>query len=122
MKRMILSQEEIWGMSNLNPKRTNLPVIIWTDHNGVNRAVSHRESPRIKITKDDYSISVSIEAEPRILAYTNDIPVNVMKELRKGIEYVARNYDIFLKHCLDSDFSFDDDDLKDELRRRGEYK
>lgn len=118
----MLSQEEIWGMSNLNPKRTNLPVIIWTDHNGVNRAVSHRESPRIKITKDDYSISVSIEAEPRILAYTNDIPINVMKELRKGIEYVARNYDIFLKHYLDSDFSFDDDDLKDELRRRGEYK
>ena len=122
MKRTMLSQEEIWGMSNLNPKRTNLPVIIWTDHNGVNRAVSHRESPRIKITKDDYSISVSIEAEPRILAYTNDIPINVMKELRKGIEYVARNYDIFLKHYLDSDFSFDDDDLKDELRRRGEYK
>lgn len=121
MKRWIHSSTDIWGMSNLNPKRTKLPVIIWADHSGVGRKVSHRNSPRVKITKGNYEISVSIEADPKIKAKSSDIPSNVMKDLEKGIEYVARNWDIFLKHYLDTDFSFDDDDLKEELRARGDY-
>lgn len=122
MKRYIKNNEAILGMANLNPKRTNLPVVIWADHNGVDRTVSHRESPRIKITKDKHSISVSIEEEPKLLAQSGNIPTNVMQDLQEGIDYVKRNWDIFLKHYLDTDFSFDDDDLKDELRKRGEYK
>ena len=123
MKRLVRSKTDlILGMANLNPKRTNLPVVIWADHNGVDRTVSHRNSPRIKITKDEHSISISIEAEPRILAQSKNIPTAVMRELEQGIEYVARNWDIFLKHYLDTDFSFDDDDLKEELRARGDYK
>ena len=121
MKRLI-NQDAILGMANLNPRRTNLPVIIWADHNGVDRSVSHRNSPRIKISKDEHSVSVSIEEHPRILARTNDIPQNVMTMIQEGIDYVARNYDIFLKHYLDNDFSFDDDDLKEALRERGDYK
>lgn len=123
MKRVIRTHtEDIHGMANLNPKKTNLPVIIWADHSGVDRAVSHRDSPRIKISKDAYSISVSIEENPQILAQSKNIPANIMRELEEGIDYVARNWDIFLKHYLDSDFSFDDDDLKDALRERGDYK
>ncbi len=122
MKRYIKSSDAILGMANLSPKRTNLPVVIWADHNGVDRTVSHRESPRIKITKDNHSISISIEEEPKILAQSGNIPANAMQDLQEGIDYVKRNWDIFLKHYLDTDFSFDDDDLKDELRKRGEYK
>lgn len=109
-------------MANLNPRRTNLPVIIWADHSGVDRTVSHRNSPRIKISKDEYSISVSIEENPRILAKSGTIPESTMQDLQEGINYVARNWDIFLKHYEDTDFSFDDDDLKDELRARGDYR
>lgn len=122
MKRWIHAKEDIWGMSNLNPKRTNLPVIIWADHSGVGRNVSHRGSPRVKISQGDHEISISIEAVPEIKAQTKNIPSNVMKDLEKGIDYVARNYDLFLKHYLDTDFSFDDDDLKEALRERGDYK
>ena len=122
MKRYIKNSDAILGMANLNPRRTNLPVVIWADHNGVDRTVSHRESPRIKIMKDEHSISISIEKEPKILAQSGNIPANVMQDLQEGIDYVKRNWDIFLKHYLDTDFSFDDDDLKDELRKRGEYK
>lgn len=121
MKRYIRS-DDVFAMSNLNPKRTDLPVIIWADHSGVDRAVSHRNSPRVKITKDTASISISIEAKPKILAKSSNISSKDMKDLQEGIDYVARNYDVFLKHYLDTDFSFDDDDLKDELRARGEYK
>ena len=122
MKRWIHAKEDIWGMSNLNPKRTNLPVIIWADHSGVGRKVSHRGSPRVKLSQGDHEISISIEATPKIKAQTKNIPSNVMKDLEKGIDYVARNYDLFLKHYLDTDFSFDDDDLKEALRERGDYK
>lgn len=121
MKRMI-KHDVILGMANLNPKRTSLPVIIWADHNGVDRTVSHRESPRVKITKDKHSISVSIEENPRVLAESSNIPTGDMQDLQQGVDYVARNWDLFLKHYLDTDFSFDDDDLKDALRERGEYK
>ena len=121
MKKLIHTDQNIFGMSNLNPRKTNLPVVIWTDHSGIDRAVSHRESPRIKISKDKYSISVSISSNPEVLAKSGRIPKSVMDDLRLGIDYVARNYDIFLQHYLDTDFSFDDDDLKDELRKRGEY-
>ena len=122
MKRYIRSQEDVFAMSNLNPKKTNLPVVIWTDHSGIDRTVSHRESPRIKISKDQYSISVSIEENPQILAKSGRIPKTVMNDLQLGIDYVARNYDLFLKHYLDTDFSFDDDDLKEGLRKRNDYK
>jgi len=122
MKKFIHAKEDIWGMSNLNPRRTNLPVIIWADHSGVDRSVSHRNSPRIQISKDEYSVSVSIEAVPQIKAKSGKITSNVMQDIQQGIDYVARNHDIFLKHYLDTDFSFDDDDLKEELRKRGDYK
>ena len=123
MNRLIRSNTQaVLGMANLNPKRTNLPVIIWADHNGVDRTVSHRESPRVKVSKDDVSISISIEENPRILAQSSNITARDMKDLQKGIDYVARNWDIFLKHYMDTDFSFDDDDLKDALRERGDYR
>lgn len=123
MKKWTHKSEDIFAMSNLNPKRTNLPVIIWIDHSGVGRKVSHRESPRVKISKDDYEISVSIEEHPQIKAKSDSkIPKVVMDDLQQGIDYVARNWDIFLKNYEDTDFSFDDDDLKDELRARGEYR
>lgn len=122
MKLTVTKKEDIWAMSNLNPKRTNLPVIIWADHSGVDRAVSHRNSPRIKISKDAVSISISIEEHPRIIAQSGAISKTDMRDLQQGIEYVARNWDIFLKHYQDTDFSFDDDDLKAELRARGDYR
>ena len=123
MKRLINAKSQlIWGMSNLNPKRTNLPVVVWVGPNGIDRTVSHRESPRVKISKGDVSISISIEEEPRILAQSGNISKADMHDLQEGIDYIARNYDIFLQHYLDTDFSFDDDDLKDTLRSRGDYK
>ena len=122
MKLFLRQHDMIWGMSDLDPKRTNVPVIIWIDHNGVDaRKVAHRKSPRVKIVKDKHSISISIEEHPRILAKSRNIPKNVMNDLQKGVDYIARNWDVFLKHYLDTDFTFGDDELKDELRRRGEY-
>ena len=40
----------------------------------------------------------------------------------EGVEYVSRNFDIFLKHFNSSNEEFDDQDLIDALRERGEYK
>lgn len=45
-----------------------------------------------------------------------------MDNILLGIEYVKRNADLFRKHYYDLDESFDDEDLYNALRERGEYK
>ena len=46
----------------------------------------------------------------------------VMKKIKEGIDYVARNYDLFLKHYNDTDDSFTDLTLMKELAKRGDFK
>lgn len=121
MKRLIYSMDDIFGMADINPKRSGLNVVIWSDHGGVSRNVPHNE-PRIKIGTDDYSIVVTIEATPKELAKSGKPKKSEEKDLQEGVEYVGRNYDLFLRHYNDTDFSFDDEDLFNELRSRGEYK
>ena len=45
-----------------------------------------------------------------------------IKDIEDAIDYVCRNLDLFLKHFKMSAFEYDDDDFKDDLRKRGEYK
>ena len=124
MKRYIRSEtEHIFGMTNITPRRSGIPADVWSDHGGVSRQVSHNHTPRVKISYQDTEISVSIEAEPRILAPKGKkIPTNIMKYLQTGIDYVGKNYDLFLKHYFDTDDSFDDQDLFEALRERNEFR
>lgn len=124
MKRVIHSSvEHIFGMANITPKRSGIPADIWSDHSGITRKVSHRSTPRAKVSYQGNEISISIEAEPKILTPKhNKFSATIMKNLQTGIDYVGRNSDLFLKHYLDQDDSFDDQDLFDALRERGEYR
>ena len=125
MKRMIRDIDhmyDIFGMANLNPQKSGLSVIIWSDHSGITRKVSHRDTPRIKVGTHEHWVSVTIEPNPVIKERSKKIPDNIMPKIQEGIDYVGRNYDVFLKHYLDTDFSFDDEALFEELRKRGEYK
>lgn len=123
MKRLIRSSyDEIFGMANVVPKKSGIPVDIWSDHSGITRKVSHRGKPRAKISYEGYEVSVSIEDDPKILAKSGRIPDNVMKRIKEGMDYIGRNKDIFLKHYMDTDDSFDDEDLFNALREKGEYK
>lgn len=45
-----------------------------------------------------------------------------MLDIKEAIKYIGRNYDLFLKNFNDADDSFDDDDLKTELSKQGDYK
>lgn len=121
MKRFIRNNENVFGMANLNPSKSGLPVIIWAEHDGVSRNNTHNE-PRVKVGKDKYWISISISENPKILAKSSNIKKSEMDKLEECIEYVARNHDIFLKHFNDTDFNFDDEDLFNALRQRGEYR
>ena len=123
MKRVIKSSEDIFGMANLNPQKAGLGDIeIWADHGGIQRRVPHRDTPRVKMQKGDLSISVSISDQPKVLARNKRVNLNKLSGFQPGIDYVARNYDIFLKHYYDTTFSFDDEALFQALRDRGEYK
>lgn len=128
MKRLVKYNNDddyIMAMANIHPKRTGLKVNIWSDGQGCLR---HKpdDAPRIKLTTSDATISVSIEAEPKVLApkgkWQNKFKQSDVSALEDGIKYVARNYDLFLRHYMDTDGSFDDIDLVDALRERGQIK
>lgn len=109
-------------MANITKRKSNLTCDVWSEHSGVLRNNTHSE-PRVKLTKDNTGISVSIEQEPRILALPNGQSEDKLRRIfNDGIAFVGRNYDILLKHYLDTDDSFDDEDLFNALRERGEYK
>lgn len=116
--------DKIFGITNLNPNKSGLGVIIWAEHGGVSRNKSDHV-PRVMIGNNDDQIAVSIEAEPQVIAHNNwrsRYNHDMVKKLLKGIDYVGRNYEIFLAHYNDTDFSFDDEALFDALRAKHEYK
>ena len=114
--------QPLFEMSNLITKNTGLSVDIWSDHKGVLGKYKHKE-PRVKMGKrGQFMISVSIESKPKILVKSKGITESQLKSCQSAIEYVGKNYDLFLKHFNDIDDSFSDDDLKNALRERGYYK
>lgn len=116
MVRIIEENEIITEMANLTARRTGLPTVtIWSEQKGELRNKPDNDK-RVKITGPGYEVSVSIEEEPRILAKTKNI------KIKEAMKYIGRNHDLFLKHYQSSEDEYDDDDLKDDLRKRGEYK
>ena len=113
--------ESLFEMTNLTPKRTGLNVIILSEQNTEIKNESSKE-PKFKIIGKDYSISYSLVENPKILAKSGKIKHSDIKDIEDAIDYVCRNLDLFLKHFKMSAFEYDDDDFKDDLRKRGEYK
>ena len=96
MKRYV--KEDVFGMANHNVPR------------------------RVKIGTYDEFVSVSIEKKPRILTQDANIKHSVMKGIKEAIQYVSRNYDLFLKHYNDTSDDFDDEELFTSLRKRNQFK
>ena len=115
----------IMAMANINKKRTGLNVNIWSDGQGCLRNKPD-VVPRVKLISDDsVSISVSISANPEVLApkdWQKRYKKSLVVAFNEGIEYVARNHDLLMKHYKDTDGSFDDYDLFNELKKRGEFR
>ena len=93
----VFSSQSVFGMANLNPKKTGLSVVIWSEHAGIERKKKYNDA-RVKLglPGNGPSVSISIESEPKILARSKNIKNSDMKKIQKGIEYVGRNYDLFL--------------------------
>ena len=122
--KILKYNEDIFAMANVNKRRTGLNVNIWSDGQGVLRNKSD-VIPRVKLIDGDDEISISIEETPRVLApkdWEHKFKKSTIKNFEDGIDYVARNYDLFLRHYMDTDLSFDDQDLFLELQNRGEFK
>lgn len=112
--------------ATLSNKRTGLQVDIWSKWN-----VSEitKEAPNIIIGRAEYwnryIIVVTISPNPKIIAKTPNITEEQKQELEEGIKYVAKNYDLFLKHYNNdgnNEAGFDDEDLINALKEKGEYK
>ncbi len=109
----------------LSPRRTGLKVNIWSKWN-VSESL---KEPNIIIGRAEYwnryIIVVTISSTPKIIAQTSNITDEQKQELKEGIKYVARNYDLFLKHYNNDGNNgkdFDDEDLIKALKEKGEYK
>ena len=119
----ILREEHLYEFANLTPKRTGTNVQIWAEHSGVLRHNSHSKTPRIKLTKDNFSISVTIEEKPKVKAKSPKLKKeDINRIFSEGINYIGRNYELFLKHYMDTEDDFDDEDLFNALKEKGEYK
>lgn len=109
--------------ATLSNKRTGLKVNIWSKWNV---AEITKEVPNIIIGRAEYwnryIIVVTISSNPKIIAKTPNITEEQKQELEEGIKYVARNYDLFLKHYNNDGNYFDDEDLINALKEKGEYK
>lgn len=103
-------------LSDLTPKRTGLSVTIWSNHGGILNKLEY--TPFVKIgERNEFNVTVTI-----ILDKSRSIGELEMLDIKEAIKYIGRNYDLFLKNFNDADDSFDDDDLKTELSKRGDYK
>ncbi len=109
----------------LSPRRTGLKVNIWSKWN-VSESL---KEPNIIIGRAEYwnryIIVVTISSNPKIIAQTSNITDEQRKDLEEGIKYVAKNYDLFLKHYNNDENDgeeFDDEDLINALKERNEYK
>lgn len=110
-------------MANITKSKSGLDVDVWSEHGGVIRNTSHKNTPRAKLSNNTYTISVSIEENPRILRKPRKLSAdNARRIFSNGIDYVKNNYEIFLKHYNDVDDSFDDESLFNALREKGVYK
>lgn len=49
--KWIISSQLVFGMANLYPKHTGLPVVIWIDNLGSDRNVKHWETVRQWVIK-----------------------------------------------------------------------
>ena len=117
---MKILKHDIFSMSNISSKRTGLGCEIWVDDLGSSRNLKH-SIPRVKLTYDDYEVSVSISEKPEILAQSKNIPHSVMKKFKEGIEYTARNHDILEKYNNIAGPEYDTQDMFDDLRSRGQF-
>lgn len=115
------SIDAIFGMANLVPKNTGLKADIWSPHKGGGEKLPHSYT-RVKITYGDAKVSVTVEPKPKIKAQTPNIKHSEMKAIKEAMEYVGRNYDLFLKHLNDVDDEFTDLDLMRALSDRGDFK
>lgn len=112
------------AMANIHKARTGLNVNIWSDGEGCLRNKPDRK-PRVKLVTSEGDVSVSIEANPKVLAprqWKTKFKQSTLKDIEEGMEYVGRNYDLFLNHYNDTDGSFDDLALFEALRERNELK
>ncbi len=104
--------------SDIPDELLNLHVHIWSKWGGAYKPKKNGQ-PNIIIGRFEYGnryiILVTISSSPKIIAKTPNITDEQMKNLEEGINYVSRNYDLFLKHY---NSQFDDVELFEALKKR----
>ena len=122
MKQQMACSDRFFGAAELDPQKAGLDdVVIRSHHGGILRSEAQKYDPHVELKKGDMFILVQISFNPEILIKSKHVSDHDLQAFQQGIEFISRNHDIFLKHYMDTDFSFDDEDFFQALRERGEY-
>lgn len=105
----------IQDMAILKPQRSGLPVAMWFDGNGKNRAMKHN-SPRVKIQprKDNNfstldMIPIIVDDNPQIRG-KHELS---SKDVKTILQFIQRNKDVIIRHY---NGEYDDTDLLTKLK------
>lgn len=107
-------KDRVFGMANLYPKRTGLPVVIWVDNVGSARNVKHNV-PRIKVQNVpgnkvvDDTFSLTLEENPKVIAGKVKLD---SKTFNMVVQYVKKYLQVFLDGWNQV---IDEDELKEKL-------
>lgn len=120
-------QKKLYEMADLSRKRTGLKVNIWVDHGANNFRNIEHDTNRLKLgIRNEFEVEISLDDMEIKSYYPKDLYTkkgsNKTQAIDEGIEYIRKNKELFQKCLDDKDEEYDEDDLKDDLRRRGFYK
>lgn len=114
MKRLIRSNEDIFAIANLYPKRTGINNMLWVDNLGSARNIEHNV-PRLKVQNVpgdkvvDDAFVMSISKSPEILAGECKLKSKALRDVKN---YIIEHYDDLIAHWNQD---IDEDELKERL-------
>lgn len=114
-----LDEAIFYEMANIKKQRSGLSTDIWVDSAGTSRNVKHN-IPRVKLVGNNYSVELSIEANPQVIAVPKGITESkVRRECKDAIDFIGKYHEIFLAYY---NGKIDDVDLFDKLRELNAIK
>lgn len=111
-----------FGFAHIPPTKSGLKVSIWSGHAEAERKPSKFKKPWLMIGRDlNHQIPISIEAIPQYLINKSTLSKSDLNDFQSALDFVGRNYYLFLKHYNDVDFDYGDEELFNDLIANGEY-
>ena len=96
LEEMKVGETEMWGMANLTPNETGLPMVVWVSEKG-----GAKHGPRIKVSTElgakidpGSTVTVTIEDNPRKIGSAR----LAAKHLTQVAEFIRKNSKVLIQY------------------------